>query len=373
MKHYITSMILAAMVCLAATSCSDSESDSEHGKSTQTQELADSVNYGRYMLVVSQLFDYDAFDTTNVDYQPKYGEVLEVVSPTVYSIGVKNEAEARRWFLEHCVPAVEADSVDNLKQDNMTLDFGKYGNLKYVKGNSSSSYATVYLDFPAVKTQKQIDFIPMDRWPHNDSSPFYVGDIVQRKDNQQYYICVRACEGGLKGILLSFSSLWVENSERSYDSSTLTYKSPVGASLDAWDALAQLYDEDPKTFKSYIKEISKKIPDFKMLQFTAIRNLVYDYDADEKPYPCEPRANHRGWLLTWWDIYQTWVFVGKNKLKMEDGMPRFARESEQIANWKGYSYRAYKAGSHSEEFLPDKSVYDTYQKVFDAQDAEANK
>lgn len=369
MKHYIANIILSVMVCLAGTSCSDSESDSGHGKSPQPQALTDSVNYDRYVQVVSQLFDYDALDTANVDFQPKHGEVLDLTTPSVYSIGFKSEAEARRWFLEHCVPAEEADSINSLRQDNMALDFGKYGTLKYEKGNSSSCYATIYLNFPAVKSQNQIELIPMDRWPHNESSPFYVGDLVQRADNKQFFICVRACEGGRKGILISFSDYWNKDSfcVKKYGSDGA--KAIVGADREAWDALAQFYYTNPTFFKEYFKEVEKKFPGFQMLSSSAISCLVYDKNSDGR-YPYRHYA-YTNW--SWWVVEQTWVYVGKNRLEMVDGMPRFHTDMQQIAGLFKKLDPHYWGTSHSEEFVSGLQTYSFYAKAFDPIDSEAYK
>ncbi len=366
MRHYITNLILATTICLANISCSDSDDNSTQNQ--QKQELAIDNDSIRYIETVSLMFDYDS---TSVSYQPKYGEVLESVSPTVYSIGLKSENEARRWFLEHCVRAEEVDSIESLKQDNMTLNFGKYGEVKYEKSSQSSSYATIYLNLPGMKSQTQINLIPMELWPHNASSPFYVGDIVRSKKDEECYICVRACEGGLKGLLIGFNYFYYpdRNYINYYSFIQEWFKLPRGASQDAWNGLAQYYYSAPDQFKAYMKIVAQKVSRSRILYSPAMDRLVNDKDGDNQwPYPTEPQGSKP--LGLYWNLSENMVYVGKNTIVIQDGMPRFKSKNVKMAwaEWLGTVGRVetvdFSEGSHSEEFTAEKITYENYVKVF---------
>ncbi len=375
MRHYTIHMILAMAICLASISCSDSDDTSTQNQ--QQQERVTDNDSVRYVKTVSLMFDYDSVSVT---YQPRYGEVLESVTPTIYSLGFNNKNEARRWFLDHCVPKEEADSIDSLKQDNMTLSFGKYGEVRYEKSGQTSSYATIYLNFPEMKLQTQINLIPLELWSKNAYSPFFVEDIVKRKDNQQYYICVRACEGGRKGILISFGDYWSDANYKDrgyiyyYSFSQGSFWLPKGASLDAWNALAQMYDSHRGHFKAYMKALAEMFPNSGLLKSDAIKRLANDMDADEKyPYPTEPQGC-KYFFSSIWDLTENMVYVGKNTVEMKDGMPRFKTKNVGVAGctWWGrgwWNSPAHTQGSHSEEFTLEQSSADLYVRVFNAQEA----
>ncbi len=179
MKHYILSFILATVMALASTACSDN--DELANNQLPSEEEVEDVDYDRFIEVASRMFDFDSSDTLNYDFQPKYGEVLEPMKPTVYTMGLKSVQEAKTWFIEHCVPMDERDSIASLSDENLTISFGKYGSIRYAQSGNSSSYATIYLDLTLVNSQSSIEIIPLDLWPHNIKSLFYVGNIVKEK------------------------------------------------------------------------------------------------------------------------------------------------------------------------------------------------
>lgn len=158
-----------------------------------------------FLEMKSLLFRTVSDETGNEYYVPNLGEVIDVATPTVYAVGVNSIEEARYDFFEYCIPYSMRDSLSNINED-VVIDFGEFGKIHYVENNNSLSYASLSIDLNSISNVTRIDFIPLDLWPNNNTAltPFHLGDIVKDECFDVYYICVRECDNGNDGLLVSF-------------------------------------------------------------------------------------------------------------------------------------------------------------------------
>ena len=335
MKRYFFIWTIIALLCMIA--CSKGEDDLTVLPLPDDEEeefFTDSMNYEH---VKTLLFLADTLSPGTVKYTMRNGEVLDNARPGVYSIGIDSMSEARFFFYTYCVPVGEEQKVIE-KEGKLIYDMGDYGRCCYTEENRADMMASIDIELFGVDNINRIEFIPMTMWPNNAGSPFYVGDIVTDKEHGWWWICVRACEGGKKGILMTFDGGW-ENVERSDHYKSYTKRTGC-ATQDAWDGLAQLYDSDPKEFEATytsLQEQYERIERRKILWFyrdvdvgealnlrglmgSFVKKYTREYQSgetnDSRPY--DWRTVRYLWKATTY-----YVKVGKSSIEIVDGMPRF--------------------------------------------------
>ena len=242
-----TSVILLSVLPL--TSCHD-DNDDQHEEDASQEHL---IQQTAHDFVLNQLCNVDT-TAGRVSYTLRMGEVLPGTPGTTYSVVVENEAAARHLFNTYFVP-INSEGLTTRKGGTIMVDFGAFGSVTYTPGGHSSTIATVSVNLPELPDVKTFEFIPQSQWPMNVASPFYPGDVVRDK-NGHWWICVRACDGGLQGILMTWDT--GTNSEE-IKTKNKTYTKVTGcAPRDAWNALASFYYSDVDEFKNEYNILRKR-------------------------------------------------------------------------------------------------------------------
>lgn len=209
MRNYkgIGSVIGAMVFLLLVAACSKVDDvvivDTDNRNEEEEPVLTDAM---RYELVKELLLDADTLSSGVVNYTSCAGEVLNNAFPDVYSVGVDSLLAARMFFYTHCVPENEDERVvaDGNKR---VYDMGDHGRICYTEVNRPDLLATIDIELAGITSVSRIELIPMSLWPNNDgnnSGPFYPGYIVVDKEEGLWWLCVKACEGGEKGVLMNF-------------------------------------------------------------------------------------------------------------------------------------------------------------------------
>lgn len=329
----------------------------EGGKPDEEEYLdTDSMNYER---VKSSLFVADTLPPGAVKYTPRSGEVLDNAFPDVYSIGVDSVEEALSFFNTNCVPVGEEGKV--VSEDGaLVYDLGDYGRLVYRTGDGRDEVASVEVRLTGVDGVSRISFIPMSQWPNNAESQFLVGDIVKDKSGA-YWICVRACRGGLPGILMTFergTEIWLR--EDHYK----TYTKVTGcASMDAWNALAQFYYSNPGKFRALYEELKRKGVSHGML-YRALEDLYTDSGRTHQVG--DTWDNNYFWVSRVrkvWEASTDYVIVSGSTIILKDGMPVFKSRNYHFKGDQMPEVPQFR-DSHSETFAYNDNLEDKYIRVY---------
>ena len=277
----------------------------------------DLMNYER---VKSNLFVADTLSPGAVKYTPRSGEVLDNAFPDVYSIGVDSVEEALSFFNTNCVPIGEEDKVAS-EDGALVYDLGDYGRLVYREGDGRDELAFVEIRLTGVEDVSRISFIPMSQWPNNEESPLSVGDVVVDNSKGWWWICVRACEGGKPGILMTFDGGW--STEFRDDHYKSYYKCTGCASREAWNGLAQFYYNNPVEFRAEYEALVQ-IGASKAMCENALKNL---YDNDLHRYIVGDMWDKKHWwwakARNVWKASRDYVRVASNSVYLKDNMPVF--------------------------------------------------
>lgn len=360
-------MILSALVCCISLSGCREKNEPEPPNSNdegyeQTMEYM--INFDRYSEVMYNLYGITPADTIIFKTEPLYGEVLDGRAPDTYSVAVESEAAALGWFVKHCVPLEERDSINALNQDKITLDFGEFGKVSY---SPVSGFATarIEISLKGAEKQKAIELVDKQRWPNNAGSLFYPGDVVYDKTYGKNFLCVRACEGGQRGVLINFSQKWSGEEDEywcKYHSWWQDdFKTRLGASEDAWDGLVQLYYEDPENYNALIEDISKKVSGFREYQ----RHYKLDSSDPRSYYVGEPwGGKHKWWGTNCWKLYRMYIYDGKENIQLVNGMPQLRKETKKIADHDWYDIPGAYSLTRSVTFTNQKSEFDRFTRVY---------
>ena len=350
---------MATVPCMMG--CSDDGEEglpgTEGGNPEEEEYLnADSMNYER---VKSNLFVADTLSPGAVKYTPRNGEVLDNAFPDVYSIGVDSVEEALSFFNTNCVPIGEEDKVAS-EDGALVYDLGDYGRLVYREGDGRNELASVEIRLTGVEDVSRISFIPMSQWPNNAESQFLVGDIVKDKSGA-YWICVRACRGGLPGILMTFdrgTETWLR--EDHYK----TYTKVTGcASMDAWNALAQFYYSNPVKFRDLYEEL-KRIGVSHGMLYRALKDL---YTASSGTHQVGNTWDNK--VYWWskvryvWEASTDYVVVSGSTIILKDGMPVFKSGNYHFKGNEMPEVPLFR-DSHSETFAYNDNLEDKYIRVY---------
>ena len=320
--------LMAAVPCTVG--CSDDGEGglpgTEGGKPEEEEYLGtDSMNYER---VKSNLFVTDTLSPGAVKYTPCSGEVLDNAFPDVYSIGVDSVEEALSFFYTNCVPIGEEGKV--VSEDGaLVYDLGDYGRLVYREGDGRDEVASIDVRLTGVEDVSRISFIPMSQWPNNAESPFSVGDVVVDNNKGWWWICVRACEGGKPGILMTFDGGWNDETHREDDYKFYT-KYTGCASREAWNGLAQFYHNNPTELRAEYEALEKLGASKAMLD---ILSPLYD-EYQLRLCQVGDIWDEEHWWLTKachvWKASQDYVGVDTDYIVFEAGMPVFRFRTQTV-------------------------------------------
>lgn len=261
-----------------------------------------------------------------------YGEASDPVFPDVISLSLDNKQEAREYFYRHFVPDPERKNLSG-DESNMKYDLGEYGTASYREDVGAGMIARIDVNMKLLPEIKRINILTKEAWPDNASSPFYPGDIVSSmeyyngKMNRAYWLCVRACEGGNLGILMTVDFGWETNWYSDHYKGFTKYTKCAPA--DAWDALAAFWYYDNNLFRAeyqaikdrgygYVRDIFQRVID------------AQDGNAKEQYYQEGDNYTKKHW---WWakarNVYKctTWFVDLGNGQTDGYGMYRFNRGS----------------------------------------------
>lgn len=222
-KYQLFTIVLFAAV-FAITACGD-DNDGDYGGSGE--ELTEANHWGlsdaewtewlkqealqadsmNIAYILRQLCDIEEDALGNKKYTPKYGEILDLARPGVYTLAdsTAEEAEKRFWWL---LPGTLADSLQTNFPGRLEYVTAN-GSIRYEPGDGVDALGTIYVDIPEIPEVEKIMIIPVDYWPNNDSSsPFTIGSVWQEKSTGYKYVCVRERGGGQKGIMVTYDGGW---------------------------------------------------------------------------------------------------------------------------------------------------------------------
>ncbi len=361
--------ILLIICILSFYACNDKD-DPEMGVD-KNEELVD-PNYERAAEIAIRLFNCDLGEPPLTPPEPTSGIVLDAATPNLYSIGLKSAEEALQWFDAHCVPSGERDKVFSSLQDEYHIDFGEHGSVTYKVENTASRYGMVSVLLPKLSVRKQFELIPMELWPDNDNSIFYRGDVVRDTQDNQYYFCVRACEGDV-GILISFAGKWNAtkyNYEDYYDWWKEHFKLPKGISEAAWNAYAQMYYGNEENFRALFNNIKKRVPDVEFFGAPAIFALTdkNNYSSYRYAVGSPWGGRHLWWARKVWKLTQRYVYIGKNELRPLAnywGLVTFRTEDISKVDHDYWQYPSFYPGVHEERFVNTQECRERFALVYE--------
>lgn len=265
--HFILIGLFCSIFCIGGCSNDDNEQTEETDTDDYETLMGDTMNRDR---VISMLCTADTLSVGTIEYTPINGKALDISYPTVFSIGMDDENEARNFFYTHCVPTGEEDNVIENSDGTLVYSLGSCGSLKYTPTNTTSMLAYINVDIHGLDCMTKIELIPNSLWPYNDYSPFDVGDVLKSnetiKNGQEtkvvtaWWLCVRAYSGGKAGILMTWDNeVGLKKVDRSDHYKSYT-KVTGCASKDAWSALAQFYYDDVEAYKGMCNTLKSVIP-----------------------------------------------------------------------------------------------------------------
>ena len=264
-----TLIYIIGCVCVVMTFYSCNDNDISVIKS-QEELYEDSLKMYEEELCCNQLLsnlcNVDTLADGSISYVSRHGEVLEKTTPTIYYIGVNSLEEAKQYFKRSIALAPKEENLEEYR-NSYKETYGDYS-IEFSETASTTELARVKVDCPELKDIiTEIVFIPCSLWPVNDvSSPFQYASVwmdepVPGSYDMTFYICVRPCGYGQKGIMLTFDRGW---GSISYDKCTY-YQGKFSlysncASLAALNGFYDMINEFPtnKKFKSAIDNIRNK-------------------------------------------------------------------------------------------------------------------
>ena len=244
-----TTTAILLLSALQLTACHD-DNDDKHEEEAKQEHLIQQMAHD---FVLNQLCNIDT-TSGRASYTLRMGEVLPGAPGTTYSVAVESEAEARHLFSTYFTP-IDTKGLTRKNGGSIMVDFGTYGNVTYTPGGNDKTIAIVNVNLPELPNVKTFEFIPKNHWPNNATSPFFPGDVVQDKDGH-WWICVRACDGGLTGILMTWDT---GTKSEEIKTKIKSYTKVTGcAPRDVWNALAFFYYSDVDEFKNEYNSLKRK-------------------------------------------------------------------------------------------------------------------
>ena len=252
-------LLLSSILFLACNK--DSNLPSEDSELVKNDTVAMMQRLYRRMLV-DYLCDTDTLTEGRICYIPRHGEVLDELTPTVRYIGVDSLKEAQRYF-RFCLSLPPTEGEERSEEEYYTVCVDDCS-LEFKESNTPDEIARLTIDCPELKdVLTEIVFIPSSLWPSNDSdksTPFSFGSLWKKRegDKDWYYICVRECGQGHKGIMLTFDGGWSEDKFSKYMDtyggiSSFTISSNC-ASAEAINGFVDLIENHPNRFEHMVQE-----------------------------------------------------------------------------------------------------------------------
>ena len=359
MKTFVN-LILCLCMLMIVHSCNDNSIDVIK---TQEELYEDSLEIRERQLDRDQLLynlcQIDTLTDNRINYIPRHGKALNGITPTVRYIGVESLEEAKNYFKMSIALFPEEEDIDNWKFIN-TIDVDDC-HVEFTESKSSDKIAHVTIDCPELKSIiTDIIFIPRSLWPENDqSSPFQYGSVWM-KDNKYdadqitFYICVRPCGYGQKGIMLTFDRGWgtITYDECTYCQGEFDLYSNC-ASYDAIHAFAALVNDSPKKYQA---------------AFDAIRAKCIERYRLDDPYTVQWYKEHwnldgvEGILEAKKRTYDKFKkAINKEYMHFNVGSPNPSNPKKAEKYWvaKARWYYLVKVGYYVMEYNSEKGRYDT--------------
>jgi hypothetical protein len=209
-------------------------------------ETAEQTAFCDYLYALNTLFNgEDSLYST-----PAVGVALEAATPSVYTRGVADEAEARAFFNQCCL---RSEGGTTAADGSVVYDMGAYGSLTYRPEGDGEAVALMDIALPEISTITRLRFIPEALWPNNDESPFQVGDIVRDKKHGWYWICVQKLSGGRPALFITFDANVGQNIGGAM-------KQVQYAQEDAMRACYQLANSDIYPFRATDNALQSLVP-----------------------------------------------------------------------------------------------------------------
>lgn len=345
--------------------------------------------------LIYNLCTIDSSANGKVSYIPRHGKVLNEGTPTTRYIGVETLEEAMNYFKTSIALPPQEEDADNWVFTN-TVDIADC-HLKFTESHTADEIARIIINCPELKdVMTDIIFIPRSLWPTNDvSSPIQYGAVWMEKPTPgstelTFYICVRPCGYGQKGILLTFDSGWgsISYNECTYFQGAFDIYSGCGSS-DAFNAFYDMINEFPNNnrFKAAIDHIKDKCIEWYALENSMvldmwakrygtrdkdeiIRKMNKTYDICMKalnkeylhfnvgsPNPSNPKdaEHYYPWRCRWYYIvnvtYYTMTYDSeKGRYKKSSWTRNFDRKNTPYNVWPSHSFE-FDYGSYPENLI----------------------
>ena len=268
-------LILISIGLFVLSSCTNDRLDDFSDDSEETFQMEEGQ---KAMSVINAFCDPVMDGDSIVGYRPRLGKQLDESKPTVYSIACDSIEEVREILNSFFYPLFEGNPDYLLP----VYDFKSFGKIMYCEGKDGT-IAQLKIGMSLLPNVKEINFITHEKWPENDipGSPYGIGDIVANHDKTEAYICVRACSGGLPGLLLGCKKPEKDSVSLKYQHFNLPIKY---AKKENYNAMAYMYFTYPNMFCQAIETIClyMKIPVWANNQL--VKALYYSANANNRNY-----------------------------------------------------------------------------------------
>lgn len=329
LTKYIFPLCIVSLL-LAGCSCDSPEENETPEEPCETIELTPEQEWAE--IIAERAFFIEETSNGTLTKVCVYGEATNPAFPDVIDLSLGRREEARDYFYRHFVPDPERKNLSGEESD-MKYDLGEYGTAIYKEDIGAGMIAQIDVNMKLLPEVKRINILTKEAWPDNASSPFYPGDIVSSmeyfdgKMKKAYWLCVRACEGGQLGILMTldfgWKSEWYSDHYKRFEKYT---KCPPA---EAWDALASFWYYDNQMFRAEYADIKNRGYGYVHDIFQRVID-AQDGRAQEQYYQEGDNYTKKHW---WWakarNVYKctTWYVDLGNGTLDGYGIYRFNRSS----------------------------------------------
>lgn len=304
-KYALAMLTLSISVC----SCSDDNepkipgNDASDGSSVNEEAIMDSLSY---QTLLTNLCTIDTLEDGSLKYTLINGKMLYPQDPETYYIGVDSTEEAENYVKATIIPAGSSAEETLLGFKFNLLD----ASLDFQRIDSDFELASLDIDIKELPEIKNIKFVNKEMWPDNDdtnkSSPFS-GYSVWKKtfgNETRYYLCVRPCGYGSKGILLTVDGGWWVDPFRKYTHWQGEFDLYAGcATAEAWNAVRCMQIEQRNKMLSIIQNLKNFESKTKLDDF-----LKSAYNREDKTYIIGTHKydHHLWWAYNCYDVTTYW-------------------------------------------------------------------
>lgn len=265
--HILRPLERMLFLCLILCSCNDEdiegpeENPEEQGIPVET---VDSLAYESLLDIIAPKI-VDEAGNVKID-EPRFGTAIDASHPDEYYTTAKSAEDALNKFESLFVRDKQAGTfVRTDKEASYSL---YHGNLICKAENNDGIVATVTFDIPETPHVKKLHYCQEEYWPLNGpdrSSPFSrlqiwkspKGGVFGLLNGSYYFICVRDCYSGQKGLLVTFDALSESNI---YTLKNGGHKLTTDcASWEAWDAIIDIAQNQNNKLKKTIESFGKQL------------------------------------------------------------------------------------------------------------------